>query len=80
MSRTLYLLRQQPEHISPALFRVSDVENEVVLTNQLVPRICASVKGTAVNSEKMLVTDSAGTVTYDELIEKIFSSSHVIVI
>jgi len=80
MSRTLYLLRQEPEHISPALFRVSDTENDIVLLNQLVPGTCASVKGTAVTSEQMVVTDSAGTVTYDEVIEKIFSSSHVIVI
>ena len=80
MSRTLYLLRREPEDISPALFRVSDTENDIVLLNQLVPRTCASVKGTAVNSEQMVVTDSPGTVTYDELIEKIFSSSHVIVI
>ena len=79
MSRTLYLLRQEPENISPALFRVSDAENDIVLINQLVPRTCASVGGTAVNSGKLLVTDSAVT-TYDELIEKIFSSSHVIVI
>jgi len=80
MNRTLYILRQEPEHISPALFRVSDTGNDVVLLNQLVPRTSASVKGTAVNSEQMVVPDSAGTVTYDELIEKIFSSSHVIVI
>jgi hypothetical protein len=70
MSGTLYLLRQQPEDISPALFTLSDAENDIVL----------SIRGTAVTSGEMLVTGSSQTVTYDDLIEKIFASSLVIVI
>jgi hypothetical protein len=78
MSATLYLLRQQPEHISPSLFVGRDIEQDIVFIEQgasgnhssLVVREC----------EKAMVSDSSHRLTYDELIEKIFSSVHVIVI
>ena len=57
MSGTLYLLRQQPEHISPSLFLGNDREQDVVVLGE-----------------------SSQAVTYDDLVEKIFSSAHVIVI
>ena len=59
MSTTLYLLRQQPDQISHSLFRVSDLDIEVVSIEPIVSMIPSS---------------------YDNLIEKIFSSEKVIVI
>jgi hypothetical protein len=60
MSATLYILRQQPEHISPSLFLGSDTQKDI--------------------KDIVVVRESSHTLTYDELIEKIFSSAHVIVI
>ena len=65
MSTTLYLLRRQPESISPSLLQVSDTDKDVVLVEHLVPKT---------SSGKEVV------VTFDNLIERIFSSAHVIVI
>lgn len=59
MSTTLYLLRQQPDQISHALFCASDSEMEVVSIEPIVSMIPSS---------------------YDDLIEKIFSSERVIVL
>ena len=79
MSATLYLLRKQPDRISPSLFQVSDTDKDVVLVEHLVTAT-SSPKGVVVNSEKMPVGNSPQTLTFDNLIEKIFSSAHVIVI
>ena len=65
MSTTLYLLRRQPESISPSLLQVSDTDKDIVLVEHLVPKT-SSGKEVAV--------------TFDNLIERIFSSAHVIVI
>ena len=80
MSETLYLLRQQPEHISPSLFLVSDTENDIVLVEHLVSVTPSSMKGVVMKSERTVASDSSQTVTYDDLVEKIFSSDHVVVI
>ena len=39
----------------------------------------SSVKGVVVIAEGILVSDSRETMTYGDLIEKIFSSEHIIV-
>ena len=57
MRGTLYILRQQPDHISPSLFLGNDREQDVVVLGE-----------------------SPQALTYDDLVEKIFSSAHVIVI
>jgi hypothetical protein len=80
MSATLYLLRQQPDSISPSLFRVSDTDMDIVFIEQTVSITPSSVKGVVVTAEGMLVGDSRQTMTYDDLIEKIFSAEHIIVI
>ncbi len=59
MGTTLYLLRQQPDQISHALFCASDSEMDVVSIDLTVSMIPSS---------------------YDNLIEKIFSSEKVIVL
>ena len=79
MSATLYLLRQQPDHISPSLFRASDTDMDIVFIEHIASITPSSVKGVVVTAEGILVSDSRQTMTYDELIEKIFSSEHIIV-
>ena len=79
MSATLYLLRQQPDHISPSLFRVSDTDIDVVFIEHTTSITPSSVKGVVVIAEGILVSDSRQTMTYGDLIEKIFSSEHIIV-
>jgi hypothetical protein len=80
MSTTLYLLRQQLEYISPSLFLVSDTEKDFVFLEHLVPATPSSMKEVVMKPERMGVTNSSQIKTYDDLVEKIFSSAHVIVI
>ena len=80
MSATLYLLRQQPDRISLSLFRTSDVNMDIVFIEQAALIPPSSVKGVVVTAERMIVSDSRQTLTYDDLVEKIFSSEHIIVI
>jgi hypothetical protein len=77
MSSTLYLLRQQPNSISSSLFRASDADVDVILLKNATSMISFSVEGTG-NGLEAGNSDSA--FTYDDLVEKIFSSEHVIVL
>jgi hypothetical protein len=78
MSETLYLLRQQPDQISPSLFVSRDIEQDIVFIEQ---KASGSLSPFVVReSEKAMASDSSHRLTYDELVEKIFSSVHVIVI
>jgi len=80
MSATLYLLRQQPEYISPSLFLGSDTENDIVLVEHLISVPPSSMTEVVMKSERTVLSNSLQTMTYDDLVEKIFSSAHVIVI
>jgi len=80
MSATLYLLRRQPAHISPSLFRESDADMDIVFVEPATLTTLSSVKGAIVSSEGVMVSDSRQTLRYDDLVEKIFSSEHVIVL
>ena len=80
MGATLYLLRQQPDRISPSLFRESDADMDIVFLEHATSMVPSSVKGAVVSSEGMIVSDSRQMLTYDELVEKIFSSEHIIVL
>ena len=80
MSATLYILRQQPEQISPSLFLGSDTEKDIVFIEHLVSVPPSSMKKIVMKPEETVVSDSSQTLTYDDLVEKIFSSAHVIVI
>jgi hypothetical protein len=80
MSATLYLLRQQLEYISPSLFLVSDTEKDFVFVEHLVSTTPSSMKEVVMKPERMGSPNSPQAVTYDDLVEKIFSSAHVIVI
>lgn len=76
----LYLLRQQPKDISPSLFHADDADMDIVFVEQAVPQFPSSVKGVVVVAEGMAKGSSYPTMSYDDLVEKIFSSEHVIVI
>ena len=80
MSATLYLLRQQSDLISPSLFRASDADMDIVFVERAASITPSSVKGVVVTAEGMVVGGSRQTLTYDDLVEKIFSAEHIIVI
>jgi len=80
MGSTLYLLRQQPDHISLALFQPRDVEMDIVFVEQATSTAPSSMKGVIVETEGVPVGRSHQTMTYDDLVEKIFSSERIIVL
>ena len=80
MSGTLYLLRQQPNRIAPSLFRYSDTDIDIVFVEHAASIGSSSMKGPVLSSNGVIPLDSRQTLTYDDLVEKIFSSAHVIVI
>ena len=80
MGTTLYLIRQDPDRISSSLFRASDADIDIVFLEQAASIIPSSVKGVVVCAEGIVVGRSHPTMTYNDLIGKIFSSEHVIVI
>ena len=80
MGTTLYLIRQDPDLISSSLFRASDTDIDIVFVEQASSTIPSFVKGVVVGAEGIAVGRSYPTMTYDDLIGKIFSSEHVIVI
>ena len=80
MSATLYLLRQQPDRISPSLFRESDADVDIVFVEHTTLTTLSSVKGITVSGEGVMVSDSRQTLRYEDLVEKIFSSKHIIVL
>jgi hypothetical protein len=80
MSATLYLLRQKPDRISPSLFRASDEEIDVVFIEQAVSIVSSGLERAVVSGEGITVGGSHSALTYDDLVEKIFSSEHIIVL
>jgi hypothetical protein len=80
MSTTLYLLRQQPDLISPSLFRASDADIDIVFVEHAASIAPSFVKGVVVTAEGMAAGSSRPTLTYEDLVEKIFSSKHVVVL
>ena len=80
MGTTLYLLRQHPDRISSSLFRASDADTDVVFLEQAVSTTSSSVMGVVVAAEGTAVGRSHPTMTYDDLVEKIFLSEHIIVL
>ena len=80
MNTTLYLLRQHPDNISSSLFRASDEDMDIVFIEQVVSSLPSSVKGAVVVTAGITVSPSHPMITYDDLIEKIFSSERIIVV
>src|SRR6266850_1797393 len=80
MSTTLYLIRQHPDRIPSSLFQASDTDIDIVFVEQASATISSSVKGVVVPTKGMAVGLSHPTMTYDDLIDKIFSSERIIVV
>ena len=80
MGTTLYLLLQHPDDISSSLFRASDADVEVVFLEQAASIVPSSMKGVVVAADGMAQSRSLPTMTYEDLIEKIFSSEQVVVV
>ena len=80
MGTTLYLIRQDPDRISSSLFRASDMDMEIVLIEEATSTASSSMKGIDVDAKGMAIGYLPPTMTYDDLVGKIFSSEHVIVI
>ncbi|BFU94701.1 MAG: hypothetical protein NTNFB02_14230 [Nitrospira sp.] len=79
MNSFLYLLRQPPDQIPDALFRPSDTLGDVVLLEAATSSVMSVPHGIVLRIEQGRARDE-GTVTYDELVEKIFDSDRVMVI
>lgn len=79
MGSTLYILRHPPDRISSSIFRSSDLDMDIVFVEQAASMVPYSVKGLVVATEGMVVGRLQPTMTYDDLIEKIFSTEHIIV-
>jgi hypothetical protein len=80
MSATLYLLRQQPDRISRSLFRANDADIDIILLEQAASSAPAFIEGAVVVGEGMVVDDSRRTLTYVDLVERVFSSERVVVL
>jgi hypothetical protein len=80
MGATLYILRQQHDHISPSLFDMSDTHIDVVFMEQGTSLTHLGVKEVIVGGGSMVAHSSRHALTYDDLVEKIFSSEHVVVL
>jgi hypothetical protein len=80
MGTTLYLLRQPQDHISSALFHDEDEEIEIIFLEKAISKASSSVKGVVVDAKGVAVGCLPPMMTYDDLVGKIFSSEHVIVI
>ena len=80
MGTTLYLIRQDLDCISSSLFRASDMDMDIVLIEEVTSITSSSMKGVVVTAKERVVGCLAPTMTYDDLVGKIFSSEHVIVI
>lgn len=77
MKKTLYVLRKPVEQIDPALFNSEQSTGDVVLLEESgggqFPYAGGSVFALTNN-------DAQSTLTYDELVRKIFECDHTIVI
>jgi hypothetical protein len=80
MSATLYLLRQQPGHISPALFQAGDVNIDIVFVEQATSMAASCVESLVVTDKRIDLDSSRQALIYDDLINKIFSAERVIVL
>ena len=80
MGATLYILRQQHDRISPSLFHMTDTDIDIVLIDQVTPLTPSSEEGAKNSQDSAVVSGSPSILTFDDLIEKIFSSEHVVVL
>ena len=80
MGTTLYILRQQPDHLSPSVFQMNDTNIDVIFMEQGISHSPSGIEEVAVGEGGVMGSGLRRTLTYDDLIEKIFSSERVIVV
>jgi hypothetical protein len=80
MGTTLYILRRSPDRIPSSIFRSSDLYTDIVFVEQAASMVPSSVKGFVMASEGVTAGGSHPMMTFDDLIEKIFSSDHIIIV
>jgi hypothetical protein len=80
MGTTLYILRQQPDHISPAVFQMNDTHIDVIFMEQGTSLTHSDVEEVVGSEVSAMDGGARHTLTYDDLIERIFSSEHVVVV
>ena len=80
MGTTLYLIRQDLDRVPSSLFQASDIDMDIVFIEEATSIASSSVKGVMVAAKGRVVSCLPPTMTYDDLVGKIFSSEHVIVI
>jgi hypothetical protein len=81
MTSTLYILRQQPDVISPALFQQGEADTEAVFIEQALTMPSSVMDGSIVSEKEVVgVVGSIPTITYDDLVMKIFSFDRTIVL
>jgi len=80
LSSTLYLLRKNPEQISPSLFQPCEADIDIIFIEEASSMIPSSIKGAVVTAEGITVSGSRPTLTYDDLVCEIFSSDHIVVL
>lgn len=80
MGTTLYILRQQPDHISPSVFQMSDANIDVIFMEQGTSLTSSDGEEITTGEVEAVAGGSRRTLTYDDLIEKIFSSERVVVV
>lgn len=82
MGVTLYILRQQHHHhhISPSLFDMSDAHIDVVFMEQGTSLTHLGAEGVIAGGGSIATRSSRQALTYDDLVEKIFFSEHVVVL
>lgn len=77
MRKTLYLLRKAIDQVNPAVFLPSENQGDVVLMEESGV-VTFPYSGGRVFSLKAGVTDMS--LTYDDLVKKIFEYEHTVVI
>jgi len=80
MGVTLYIIRQQHGLTSLSLFDMSDAHIDVVFMEQGTSLIHLSVEEVIAGGGSIAARSSRQALTYDDLVEKIFSSEHVVVL
>ena len=80
MSTTLYVLRQSPDRIPPSIFRSSDLDMDIVFAEPAALVASSPAEGRVIGSDVAVVGGSHPTMIFDDLIDKIFSAEHIIVV
>jgi hypothetical protein len=73
MAVTLYILRRRPEDISSSLFQTNGAGTDIVFLQPITSTALTSIRG-------MDGGHLCPPMTYDDLIDRIFSAEHTVVI